>query len=32
MEIEKQFEIKISAVDMSSLSSLDKIDVYLSKK
>lgn len=32
MEIEKQFEIKISAADMSSLSSLDKIDVYLSKK
>ncbi|MFN1532451.1 MULTISPECIES: hypothetical protein [Vibrio harveyi group] len=32
MEVEKQFEVKIPAAEMSSLSSLDKIDAYLSKK
>jgi len=32
MEVEKQFELKIPAADMSSLNSLEKIDAYLSKK
>ncbi len=32
MEIEKQFEISISANDMSKLDSLDKIDTYLAQK